>query len=583
MTFIGPARRALKGLVKYSENKTTLKVLDSRVSQLERTKLHEQESGWRRFQLATRLADSQYHMKFSSAGDEGERAAIRNEYLSFLVKEMNEPDLDKDRATKGDIAKLSVALRSVLTAPQKAAASGAQTQWQWFQTFCHWLAGARTETLSACPRHEQDRIAVIGMTVLVPTMMAFIAMELYITQAFGSHPILGVLVSIVWALAIMTIDRMLLATYRPFQPFFRRVGQIVLRFSLAGACAIAITHPFCVHLFRPLIEKQLLEQEFARINADSQTGSIAPGNPQVVQLSEGIDELKRNIANTDQEIKTNSSQIRILEGQIEEQKQNTIYAEAQANKEISGANGKPQEGKKGEQYRRDKQHAADAQRTENELISKKKLAEATSIELNDTRQVFDGRLSDKRRDLKTIQEDSEKRKSDPDTASNKALKAQNDQYSIDLKAFKDAENGNVSYRSRDPATLTIGLVRGIMTPEAGEKENWKPMAGGFQYLIVFLVLFLVDTIPIIAKVYSRPGPYDVLIEVHEHAATENLKTFKQEYHSGDPWNWVYRGEGMTDDGELITTTSGELASRNVAGTVGPKRNGSSKDNGRREG
>ena len=40
----------------------------------------------------------------------------------------------------------------------------------------YWLSGARWETLRLCPASERERIAVLGSTVLIPTVMAFFGM-----------------------------------------------------------------------------------------------------------------------------------------------------------------------------------------------------------------------------------------------------------------------------------------------------------------------------------------------------------------------------------------------------------------------
>ena len=71
-----------------------------------------------------------------------------------------------------------------------------------------WLSGAGTETLEQCPNWEQRKYVAFGATVLVPCAFALII-----------YP-----VATVWALIILTIDRALLAGYRPYLSRFRKLS-----------------------------------------------------------------------------------------------------------------------------------------------------------------------------------------------------------------------------------------------------------------------------------------------------------------------------------------------------------------------
>ena len=77
----------------------------------------------------------------------------------------------------------------------------------------YWLAGARWETLKHCPPSERERIAVLGSTVLIPTIMSFLGMIFYAKSRFAEPPWISViLMSLAWAFVIMNTDRILLAT-----------------------------------------------------------------------------------------------------------------------------------------------------------------------------------------------------------------------------------------------------------------------------------------------------------------------------------------------------------------------------------
>ena len=58
----------------------------------------------------------------------------------------------------------------------------------------------------------------------------------------------------------------------------------------------------------------------------------------------------------------------------------------------------------------------------------------------------------------------------------------------------------------------------------------------FQFLVVFGTLFLLDLIPIVVKLLSRAGPYDVLVEHSEFIANLNWITFRDHFQKhGSNW------------------------------------------------
>ena len=87
-----------------------------------------------------------------------------------------------------------------------------------FHKFKHlffWLSGAGAETLERCPNWEQRKYVAFGATVLVPCAFAFIACA-YALSTLTDNGLVIFPVALVWALIILTIDRALLAGYRPF-------------------------------------------------------------------------------------------------------------------------------------------------------------------------------------------------------------------------------------------------------------------------------------------------------------------------------------------------------------------------------
>ena len=126
-----------------------------------------------------------------------------------------------------------------------------------------WLSGAGTETLEQCPNWEQRKYVAFGCTVLVPCAFAFIACAYALsTLTDKNYVIFGV--ASVWAFIILTIDRALLASYRPYMSPIRKFGQFALRFVVAMLMGITIAHPLVLLLFRDTIQT-VIEKERSEV------------------------------------------------------------------------------------------------------------------------------------------------------------------------------------------------------------------------------------------------------------------------------------------------------------------------------
>lgn len=116
-----------------------------------------------------------------------------------------------------------------------------------------WLSSAGTETLENCPDWEQRKYVAFGATVLVPSVFAFIACA-YALSTLTDNAAVIFPVAGVWAFIILTIDRALLASYRPYLGFFRKISQFFLRFVVALLMGLTIAHPLVLLLFRDTIQ-----------------------------------------------------------------------------------------------------------------------------------------------------------------------------------------------------------------------------------------------------------------------------------------------------------------------------------------
>lgn len=133
-----------------------------------------------------------------------------------------------------------------------------------FKRLFFWLSGAGTETLEQCPTWEQRKYVAFGATVLVPCAFAFIACA-YALSTLTADPRVIYGVAAVWAFIILTIDRALLAGYRPFLSWWRKLSQFSLRLVVAVLMGLTIAHPLVLLLFRDTINTVIEEERATEI------------------------------------------------------------------------------------------------------------------------------------------------------------------------------------------------------------------------------------------------------------------------------------------------------------------------------
>ena len=522
--------------------------------------------------------------------------------------------------------------------PEADAPSG----WDRWMRPLYWLAGARWETLQFCPATERERVAVLGSTVLIPTIMSFLGMIFYAKSRFAEPPWLAVLgIALAWAFVIMNTDRILLATYRPFQPWWRKVMQVAFRFALAGVVSVAIAFPFCLDQYRSAITHRyqteiqgklnnLREEEAAKrkelavtlekirddeaaarkqLTADYTTEHDAlttqlPDlqkailNPEVY-ADERMEE-ERKKASAPEFVAPASGATRAVIAQIEAQKEtlaktSTALKEKQdlhqrlveaTAREVAGQPNEfyPETKKAGEGPRtkdlvlRDKSVTADIRRHEAAekaqqealIASDKQLSAARLVDRNayldglggrraafaeeakEKERIRKDRLEKMNAEIAALETDHPLRLArlaeqtaglEADNSS--AIKRVNDRFDPHIKRLERKMSGVL-----DPMEETIGLYRVIFlpAPDADETERGeqgkKWIAGMFQFLVIFGTLFVLDLVPIMAKIFSRPGPYDVLVEHPEYVANTNLRAFWQNYaRHAHEWGTI----GMMDD------------------------------------
>ena len=545
--------------------------------------------------------------------------------------------------------------------PPEADAQSSSDKWM---RPLYWLSGARWETLRYCPATERERIAVLGSTVLIPTIMSFLGMMFYAKSRFAEPPWLAVLgIALAWSFVIMNTDRILLATYRPFQPWWRKLLQVMFRFALAGVVSVAIAFPFCLDQYRSAITHRyqtelqgklnnLREEEAAKrkelaVALQKIRDDEAASRKQLTDdfakkrdvLMAQLPELQKAIINTetyaDERMEAErkragepdfvapaSGATRAVIAQIEAQKETLAktkteienrqdlhrrLVEAIAREALGQPNEfYPEVKKAGEGPRLKDMQARDrGVVTEIRRLESSNAAQTAALIASD-RQLAAARLTDKNAYLDAlgdkraafVEEGKEKeriRKQRLDKVTTEITALETDQPRLltrladqtaaleveQASAVKRTDEKYVPHIARlerkmngvlDPMEETIGLYRVIFlpAPDADETERGeqgkKWIAGMFQFLVIFGTLFVLDLVPIMAKIFSRPGPYDVLVEHPEFVANENLRAFWVKYRShARDWSEL----GMMDDPSASRLLVSHPRERGENGTAAP--------------
>jgi uncharacterized protein DUF4407 len=129
-----------------------------------------------------------------------------------------------------------------------------------------WLSAASSDNLDDCPAWERRKYVAFGATVLVPSTFAIIACA-YALSTLTDNWLIIAPVSLVWSFIILTVDRALLATYRAYQSFFRKAAQFSLRMVVAALMGITISHPLTLLLFKDTIASVVEKHRQGEIEA----------------------------------------------------------------------------------------------------------------------------------------------------------------------------------------------------------------------------------------------------------------------------------------------------------------------------
>ena len=441
-----------------------------------------------------------------------------------------------------------------------------------------WLSGAGTETLEQCPNWEQRKYVAFGATVLVPCAFAFIACS-YALSTIIDDPFVIYSVATVWALIILTIDRALLAGYRPYLPWYRKLAQFSLRLVVAILMGLTIAHPLVLLLFRDTVSVEI-ENDRAGDIEEVRFSYVEPKEKiglHIVQLEKKVAELRddwnesfqakfiiqdRNDATaaipglTPEQQKeldaaiTNSTapytgRLELVETQSSEL--TPLYAKLQTElgfwqtefeRELNGQrSGLLGEGPRAKSIRSDQliprreeskrlgsllEHITAEKASLQTQIREAEQASIATFELRLTEIEAANRLENER--ISTLQRQVESDQAQAFVTQQNALretiKLQIDTRLAELERTQNSladvsveEKTRLAAMAKEPRrdilTQTLALHKLF---QAGNEGGRFALT---TYFILTALFMLVDTIPLIVKFFTKPGPYDTLLDRDE--------------------------------------------------------------------
>lgn len=451
-----------------------------------------------------------------------------------------------------------------------------------------WLSGAGTETLEQCPKWEQRKYVAFGATVLVPCAFAFIACA-YALSTLTDNPRVIYPVAAVWAFIILTIDRALISGYRPYLSVFRKLSQFSLRILVAVLMGITIAHPLVLLLFRDTItsviekdraaeievvrgtfqkEKERVSTQITAVEAQlaeqrqrwnesfqakfilqekTDADSAIPGltTEQQAELKSSIDE---NTAPFRDRLAVIDKQHAELTPQYAKLQTDLGFWQAEFERELNGQrSGLKGEGPRARSIRADQlePRREEAKRLgallehltseKTNLQTQSREAEASAIT------AFEGKLAeiDKANQAETARVAALKRKVEEDQAGQfvsqqnalrETIKLQietrlNELNRVqgELATVANQENDRINALQAEPRhdilTQTLALHALFLAGNQGGQFAF------YTYLVLTLLFMLVDTIPLIIKFFTKPGPYDTLVDRDEVTYASEHRAF----------------------------------------------------------
>jgi hypothetical protein len=456
----------------------------------------------------------------------------------------------------------------------------------------YWLSGASEQSLRECPAWERRKYVAFGATVLVPSLFALIS-SAYAVSTLTDNWWYIVPVSLVWSFIILTVDRALLATYRAYQSFVRKAAQFGLRIVVAALMGLTISHPLALLLFRDTVSTVIEEQreadiavardesgklktateaKIATVDADiaalgvkwdqtfqAEFLAVDPttGQPKLTpdemkakaeldkKVGEATAPLKEKVAEMEKQLAVEDAASKKLQVELDFWQKEF---ERELNGQRSGIIGLGPRAKSIQTdqltWRRDESkrlsgvvESLTAQRNamQEEVVA---LEKRISDEVATAAAAAKAKLAAEEARIAGLKQQVQQQQADSFVAQQNQLRDSLKQQMDALREQANVTRGELAKLAEDEQARVTAIRaeprRDILTQTLALHELFEDGAQGGQfafaaYLVLTLLFMLVDTIPLVVKFFSKPGPYDTLVDQDEVRFDKERQTFLKSF------------------------------------------------------
>ncbi|MEU8036230.1 DUF4407 domain-containing protein [Streptosporangium sp. NPDC049078] len=356
------------------------------------------------------------------------------------------------------------------------------------------LSGARPEILKLCPT-EQGKFEGIGGAVLTTSVLAVVSMTFALNSALGVSLLIAIPASLVWGLAIMSLDRWLVSTMHADGS--RRWRVALPRILMAVLLGIVISTPLVLQIFKSEIDAQIVQIKQQRANEFATRQSAGSVGREVDDLRKEVTALQ-NVITSEGDVPLDPAKdpkVKSLTAERDAQQKQTekLYDEWQC--QLYGGKTCPRKGNGPLAQASERTYEKAKSRVDllNRQIEERK-AELTATDESSRSE----RLAQARQALPKTQESLDA-----------AVRRQSD-----LQNAFDAEN-------RATGGLLIRLQ--ALNEVSGEDITLR-----LTHLLLILLFLLIECLPVAVKLMQKPGNYEKILNL---AAKQEFRDARDSYSS----------------------------------------------------
>ncbi|NDU75237.1 DUF4407 domain-containing protein [Actinomadura sp. DSM 109109] len=341
------------------------------------------------------------------------------------------------------------------------------------------LSGARASVLAQCET-ERGKFEGIGGAVLTTSVLATVSMWFALTTAIGLNPFAAAPLALLWGLAILSLDRWLVATIPSTGG--RRWKLALPRVAMAVLLGFVISTPLVLQIFRAEIDAQIVEIKQRRADdfaLEQKRGAIGA---EVARDRGSVAALQQIIASQGDVPPDPAADVRIraLTQQRDDQQKLMQSHYQQWQCQLYGG---PQCPKRGD--------GPLAAASETAYRNAKKRVD----DLN-------GQIEARKRELTATGEAARRTRLEQAQADLPAAKqrlAADERRQADLQRSFDAQNGN-----------TDGL---LIRLQALDEVSGKDVVLNVARVLLFLLFLLIECLPVAVKLLQRTSNYDEILRL----------------------------------------------------------------------